>query len=68
MEIEPHAHSPENCGNPASGGAKSGAPAPGKSAIDDDLAALIDAWPTLPDPIRVAIRALLGTVPGPLSR
>jgi len=26
------------------------------------LAALVAAWPTLPDHIRVAVRALLGTV------
>jgi hypothetical protein len=30
--------------------------------LDADLAALIAAWPTLPDPIRAAIRALVGTV------
>ena len=29
---------------------------------DADLAALVAAWPTLPDPIRAAIRALVGTV------
>ncbi len=26
---------------------------------DDELAALLTAWPTLPEPIRVAIRALI---------
>src|SRR5262249_28889401 len=30
--------------------------------LDPDLAALVVAWPTLPDPIRAAIRALVGTV------
>jgi hypothetical protein len=30
-----------------------------------DLAALVAAWPTLPDHIRAAIRALVGTVTGP---
>ena len=29
---------------------------------DADLAALVAAWPTLPDPIKAAIRALVGTV------
>jgi len=28
---------------------------------DSDLAALVDAWPTLPEPIKAAIRALIGT-------
>jgi hypothetical protein len=38
---------------------------------DADLAALVAAWPTLPDPIKAAIRALVGTVaptPTPPSR
>jgi len=30
--------------------------------VDPDLAALVAAWPTLPDHIRAAVRALLGTV------
>jgi hypothetical protein len=30
--------------------------------LDADLAALVAAWPTLSDPIRAAIRALVGTV------
>ena len=29
---------------------------------DADLAALVAAWPTLPDPIKAAIRTLVGTV------
>ena len=29
------------------------------SALDPDLARLIDAWPTLPDPIKAAVLALL---------
>ncbi len=32
---------------------------------DADLAALVTAWPALPEPIKAAIRALLGTVAGP---
>jgi hypothetical protein len=31
---------------------------------DADLAALVAAWPTLPDPIKAAIRALVGTATG----
>lgn len=37
----------------------------GEGGISDpDLAALVAAWPTLPEPIRVAIRAMVGTVAG----
>jgi hypothetical protein len=32
------------------------------SIPDADLARLIAAWPTLPEPIKAAIRALLGTI------
>ncbi len=32
--------------------------------VDPELAALVAAWPTLPDHIRAAVRALLGTVTG----
>ena len=35
---------------------------------DADLAALIAAWSTLPDPIRAAIRALVGTVATVVTR
>ncbi len=38
----------------------------GEGGIPDaELAALVAAWPTLPEPIKAAIRALLGTVTGP---
>ena len=33
--------------------------------LDADLAALVAAWPTLPDHIRAAIRALVGITAGP---
>jgi hypothetical protein len=33
-----------------------------KTEIDPELDRLIDAWPTLPDHIRAAIKALVGTV------
>jgi len=32
--------------------------------VDPELAALVAAWPTLPDHIRAAVRAMLGTVTG----
>ncbi|MFO0842099.1 MAG: hypothetical protein U0797_06810 [Gemmataceae bacterium] len=32
---------------------------------DPDLAALVAAWPTLPDPVRAAVKALVGAVTGP---
>jgi hypothetical protein len=57
MGIEPHADSLGNAANPAPGGAKSGALAA--------LAALIDAWATLPEPIRAGVRALVGSITGP---
>jgi hypothetical protein len=59
MGIEPTQHSLENCTNRAPGGAKSGALAPERPAIDPALAALIDAWPTLPEAIRAGIVALV---------
>ena len=31
---------------------------------DAELFAIVDAWPTLPEPIKAAIRALLGSVAG----
>ncbi|HVK16119.1 MAG TPA: hypothetical protein VM533_04165 [Fimbriiglobus sp.] len=38
----------------------------GEGGIPDaDLAALVATWPTLPNHIRAAIRALVGTVAGP---
>jgi hypothetical protein len=36
-------------------------PAPGGS-IDPDLAGILEAWPTLPDHIKAAVVALVGTV------
>jgi len=41
------------------GGAESGA-LPAGAVPDPELAALAAAWPTLPDHIRAAIRALVG--------
>jgi hypothetical protein len=58
--IEPHAHSPDNSTNPAPGGAKSGALA----AFDPDLAALVETWPRLPEPIRAGILAMVRAAGG----
>jgi hypothetical protein len=43
------------------GGAKSGADSTAPSPADPDLACLIEAWPTLPEPIRRAMLALIET-------
>ena len=32
---------------------------------DPDLALILERWPTLPEPIKAAIRALVGSVAGP---
>jgi hypothetical protein len=64
MGIEPPAHFPDNSTNPTPGGAKSGALNPEKPAIDPALAALIDAWPTLPEAIRAGISAMVRATVG----
>ena len=56
--IEPLANSPENTANPAPGGAKNGA-LTSTYTIDPVLAALIDAWPKLPEAIRAGILAMV---------
>ena len=48
-----------NDGQSAAGGAKSGAVSPDRSATDADLARIVAAWPTLPEPIRRAVLALI---------
>lgn len=58
-ESNPPTHSPKNSTTLVPGGAKSGALAPAKPVIDPDLAALIDAWPRLPEPIKAGILALV---------
>jgi hypothetical protein len=42
------------------GGAKSGAPSADSNAIDPDLARIVAAWPTLAEPIKRAMLALIG--------
>jgi hypothetical protein len=46
------------------GGAESGAPAPESTPIDPALAALIDAWPTLSEPLRAGILAMVRAAGG----
>jgi hypothetical protein len=50
-----------NDGPATAGGAKSGALADNFTCMDPDRQRLIDAWPTLPESIRRAILALIGT-------
>ena len=61
MGIEPQTNSPENPACPAPGGAESGALTPN---ISPALAALIDAWPTLPEAIRAGILAMVRAAGG----
>jgi hypothetical protein len=35
-----------------------------ESQSDSDLALILERWPTLPEPIKAAIRALIGSVVG----
>jgi hypothetical protein len=65
MGIEPTQGLPEDSADIAAGGAKSGALALEKSTIDPALVAIFDAWPTLTEPIKAAIRAIVGSVAGP---
>jgi hypothetical protein len=64
MGIEPAVTSPENTTLFPEGGAKSGALAPRSRPIDAALAALIDAWPTLPEAIRAGILAMVRAAGG----
>ena len=64
MGIEPTTHSPENSTNPAPGSAESGALNRTKPNIDPALAAIIDAWPTLPEAIRAGILAMIRAAGG----
>ena len=64
MGIEPTVNSPENTAFSVQGGAESGALGTQTPAIDPALATLIDAWPTLPEPIRAGILAMVRAAGG----
>jgi hypothetical protein len=64
MGIEPAPDSLGDATISAQGGAKSGALAPQQRIIDPALAALIDAWPTLPEAIRAGILAMVRVAGG----
>ena len=61
MGIEHPMNSTEKMAVSAISGAKFGALNTQKLPSDHILARIIDAWPTLPEPIRMAILALVGT-------
>jgi hypothetical protein len=50
--------------DPEEGGAESGAPAARTAISDPALAALIDAWPDLPQPVRRGILAMVEAAKG----
>jgi hypothetical protein len=56
--LEQGADSTENTHVPRGSGAESGAPGPQTSANDPQLAAVIDAWPRLSEPIKAGILAM----------
>jgi hypothetical protein len=62
--IEPTAKSSEDPTLFGCGGAESGEPTSADLNIDSGLAALIDAWPTLAEPIRAGILALVRAAGG----
>jgi len=49
---------------PESGGAESGALSVPERPIDPDLQRLIDAWPTLPEAVKVGIVAMVEAAKG----
>ncbi len=62
--IEPPSNSTGNSTNHHPCGAESGAPTLANLNIAPELAALIDAWPRLPEPIKVGILALVRAAGG----
>jgi hypothetical protein len=56
--LEQYPQSAAILGIPTSGGAESGAVDADSDPIDADLAAVVRAWPTMPEQVRRAILAL----------
>jgi len=55
-------HGPKSSGNPGVGnqsGAQSGAVAARESPIDPEFAAVVNAWPALPEAIKAGILAMV---------
>jgi hypothetical protein len=48
-------------GIPPQSGAESGAPGARKAPLDPELAAVVDAWPALPEAIKAGILAMIGS-------
>jgi hypothetical protein len=59
MGIELTSNSPEKSAFPDPGGAESGAVLTQPPILAPELAALIDAWPRLPEPIKAGIMAMV---------
>jgi len=59
MGIEPPSKSPEKSASPDPGGAESGAVLTQAPKLAPELAALIDSWPCLPEPIKAGIMAMV---------
>lgn len=58
------ADSPGNTHVPQPGGAESGALGAREAPSDPELAAVVDAWPTLAEPIRAGILAMVRAAGG----
>lgn len=63
--LEPLANPAGKTQIPHQGGAKPGAPEAETTAVDPDLAAVIEAWPQLPEPIRRAVLTLVSAAMAP---